>query len=147
MNTNSFLTANWNFPTSIRFGAGRIDGFAIGVIVDNHRGLTNAIFLPCVLTFNHPAIAEKMQQLALYLLLEKSGFDGVLDWILELRTTCGIPHTLSAPGIKTSITDEHIDKIIALALADPAAATNPVPVTHNSLKMIFNDGLTGLITR
>ena len=69
----------------------------VGAIYDTHHGLTNAVFMPYVLAFNRPAIADKMERLARYLGLPDPGFDAVLRWILDLRSTLDIPPTLHGP--------------------------------------------------
>ena len=49
-----------------------------------HHGLSNAIFMPYVLTFNKASIENKIISICDYLNLNKN-FDSFLNWILELR--------------------------------------------------------------
>src|SRR6202020_1782246 len=79
----------------------------VGALYDTHHGLTNAVFLPYVLTFNRSAISEKMTRLAAYLALPDPSFDAVVTWILELRREIGIPHTLREFGVG----DEHLEQM------------------------------------
>ena len=69
----------------------------VGALYDTHHGLTNAVFMPYVLTFNRPAIEERIARLAAYLGLAPT-FDAFLGWVLDLRSEIGIPHTLA--GLK-----------------------------------------------
>ena len=63
--------------------------------LNTHHGLTNAVVMPYVLAWNRAAIEDKMVRLAAFLGLRKHSFDGVLEWILELRRTIGVPQTLA----------------------------------------------------
>src|SRR5688500_17072272 len=93
--------------------------------LNTHHGLTNAVVMPYVLSWNRPALSEKMQRLAAYLNLSQHSFNGVLDWILELRNTIGVPDTLAELGV----TSEHADAFARQAFDDPSTGGNPVPVT------------------
>ncbi len=77
--------------------------------LNTHHGLTNAVVMPYVLSWNRPALSEKMQRLAAYLNLSQHSFNGVLDWILELRNNIGVPDTLSELGV----TPEHAQTLCA----------------------------------
>lgn len=116
-------------------GLGLIHSLAhpLGAIYDAHHGLLNAILMPYVLEHNRPAIGEKMERLARYLNLRKGGVDGVIDWVLALRKEIGIPHTLKELGVEASRADE----IVAAALVDPTAPTNPIPLDAASVKAVF----------
>ena len=63
----------------------------VGALYDTHHGLTNAVFMPYVLSFNRPAIEARIARLAAYLGLEPT-FEAFLAWVLALRTEIGIPH-------------------------------------------------------
>lgn len=116
-------------------GLGLIHSLAhpLGAIYDAHHGLLNAILMPYVLEHNRPAIGEKMERLARFLDLKKGGVDGVIDWVLALRRETGIPHRLKEIGIDASRAGE----IVAAALVDPTAPTNPIPLDAASVKAVF----------
>ncbi len=111
----------------------------IGATYNTHHGLTNAVFMPYVLVFNRPAIEDKMTHLARYLGLPNPSFDATLQWILDLRTTLNVPHTLRDMGLP----DERLDELAAMAAADPCAPENPVPVDVHALKQLYKDTFEG----
>ncbi len=111
----------------------------LGALYDKHHGLLNAVVMPYVLAFNQDAIADKLDRLSRWLDLPEEGFDGVMAWVLELRQTVGIPHTLAELGID----DTDADRIGAMAAVDPTAGGNPRPVSAEALKEIFLDALSG----
>ena len=114
----------------------------IGALYDLHHGLLNAIFMPYVMVFNRPAIEEKMVRLARSLELAKPGFEGALDWVLELRHVIGIPHTLAALGVD----DSRLDTLVADAIADPTASTNPRPFDAVAARRLYCQALEGKLT-
>ncbi len=61
---------------------------------DVHHGLSNAIFIPYVLTFNKSVIENKIVSICNYLNLNNT-FESFLEWILNLRKDLNIPHKLS----------------------------------------------------
>jgi alcohol dehydrogenase class IV len=71
--------------------------------------------------------------------LAKPGFEGVLDSILALRRTIGIPHTLAALGVD----DGKLDILVADAVIDPTAPTNPVPLDKPAARKLYEQALTG----
>ncbi len=104
----------------------------IGALYDTHHGMTNAVVMPYVLVFNRDAIAPKMQRLAAYLGLT-GGFDGVMQWLLDIRAEIGVPHTLRDFGVD----DAQVPLVAKMAAADPTAATNPVTLTVPAAEQIF----------
>jgi len=113
----------------------------IGAIYDTHHGLTNAVLMPYVLSFNRPAIGAKMERLARFLGLPAPSFDAVLAWILQLRQRVAIPHSLAAIGVD----DGRADEVTRKAAADGNAPTNPVPVGAAELRGIFDRALRGAL--
>jgi len=95
--------------------------------------------MPYVLEHNRLAIEEKMVRLAAYLDLGQVGFDDVLAWIIELRRTIGIPHTLGELGVDES----KLDELVPLALADPSTPGNPVELTEASVRRLFEAAIRG----
>jgi alcohol dehydrogenase class IV len=105
----------------------------LGAIYGVHHGLLNGVLLPYVLEFNRKAIEDKMTRLRAYLGLPKSGFEGVMAWLLDLRKEIGIPAGLKAIGID----DKKLDEVVRDAIKDPTAPTNPVDLTEASLRSLL----------
>ena len=93
----------------------------IGAVAGTHHGLTNAVLMPYVLAFNRPAIEARVARLAAYIGLPAAGFDGLLEWILQLREALWIPHALGALGVDA----DSIGRLARMAEADPSAGGNP----------------------
>jgi alcohol dehydrogenase len=110
----------------------------VGALYDTHHGTTNAVFLPYVLVFNRKAVEDKIKRLAAYVGLKPS-FRAFLDWVLALRAEIGVPHTLAG----LNIGDDRLDLIAAMAVKDPTAAGNPVPLDKRAVRTIFRRALEG----
>ena len=104
-----------------------------------HHGLSNAIFMPYVLTFNKSLIENRIISICDYLNLGKN-FDSFLNWILDLRKELNIPHKLS-DVIESSKID--IDKLSKMALEDPSTSTNPKKMTIDDMKILYNYSISG----
>ena len=104
-----------------------------------HHGLSNAIFMPYVLTFNREAIEERIISICDYLNLSKS-FNSFLDWILDLRKELEIPHKLSDV---IDINKLDIDELSEMALNDPSTASNPKTLTISDMKIIYKNSISG----
>jgi alcohol dehydrogenase class IV len=127
--------------TAFQKGLGAIHALShpVGALYDSHHGLTNAVFMPYVLAFNREAIAEKMVRLAAWLDLPGHDFDGVMDWILDLRVELEIPHALTALGVE----EARIDQLAEMAAVDPAGGGNPVPLTVGNLRSLLDKAMAG----
>jgi len=104
-----------------------------------HHGLSNAIFMPYVLTFNKNLIENRIVSICDYLNLKKS-FDSFLEWILDLRKELNIPHKLS-DVIDPSKID--LDKLSKMALEDPSTSTNPKKMTIDDMKILYEYSISG----
>jgi alcohol dehydrogenase class IV len=122
-------------------GLGAVHAIAhpVGSWFDTHHGLTNAIVLPYVMRHNRSAIAGKCELIARLLGLQRPSFEALFEWVLELRQTLGIPHSLAQLGVdvsKASVIGEQ-------AARDPSAAGNPTPVDATTLARIFRAAAAG----
>ncbi|MCB1700177.1 MAG: iron-containing alcohol dehydrogenase [Pseudomonadales bacterium] len=127
--------------TAFQKGLGAMHALAhpLGALYDAHHGLLNAILMPYVLQANRAPIEQRIERLARYIGLPHPGFDGFLDWVLELREGIGIPHSLASIGI-----DTRRDELVArMAVADPTAATNPVVFTGDQYRELFTRAVAG----
>ena len=104
-----------------------------------HHGLSNAIFMPYVLTFNKENIEERIISICDYLNLSKS-FDAFLEWILKLRKELNIPHKLSDV---IEIKKMNLDDLSKMALDDPSTSSNPKKLTINDMKVMYEHSISG----
>jgi alcohol dehydrogenase class IV len=126
--------------TAFQKGLGAIHALShpIGALYNTHHGTTNGVFMPYVLAFNRPAIEGKIERLAGFLEIG-GGFDSFLAAVLDLRKRTGIPHSLEALGV-----DASKEELIAeMAIVDPTAGGNPVPLTKDGSKKLFEAALAG----
>ena len=135
------LTAASMGSTAFQKGLGAIHSLShpVNAQFNVHHGLSNAIFMPYVLTFNRTEISEKIVSACDYLGLEKS-FDKFLQWILDLRKEFNIPHTLSEIVEKEKI---DLDKLSEMAYADPSTNSNPKKLTVAEMKTLYQHSITG----
>jgi alcohol dehydrogenase class IV len=135
------LTAASMGSTAFQKGLGAIHSLShpVNAQFNVHHGLSNAIFMPYVLTFNRIEISEKIVSACDYLGLEKS-FDKFLQWILDLRKEFNIPHTLSEIVEKEKI---DLDKLSKMACDDPSTYSNPKKLTVADMKTLYQHSITG----
>ncbi len=128
--------------TAFQKGLGAIHALShpVGALYGTHHGMTNAVFMPYVLAFNRPVVAERLGRLAGYLGLVPT-FDAFAQWILDLRAAVGVPHTLA--GLK--VDGARADLIADMAVVDPTAGGNPVELTRDAALKIFEAALSGKI--
>ncbi len=112
-----------------------------GSILGTHHGTTNAVVMPYVLEFNCQAIEDRLAALARYLDLPHPSAEAVVKWVLELRKTIAIPHTLSDLGVD----DSHINKFSEMAMIDPSTSTNPVAMTQDGFEELYDRSISGSI--
>lgn len=129
--------------TAFQKGLGAIHALShpVGAVYDAHHGLTNAVFMPYVLAHNRRAIESRIAAVGRYLGLAKPGFDGFLNWVLELRKELKIPHNCRELGVEES----RLDELAKMAAADPTAGGNPVPVDAAALKKLYQAALAGTV--
>ena len=104
-----------------------------------HHGLSNAIFMPYVLTFNKHEISERIVSICDYINLEKS-FDSFVKWVMDLREEFNIPHKLSDVIDKEKI---DLDKLSVMAFNDPSTRGNPKKLTKEDMKVMYEHSMTG----
>ncbi len=104
----------------------------VGAIYNTHHGTTNACVMPPVLDFNRPAVEARLAQAAAYFGL-KGGYAGFYDRVLALRERLAIPRTLTEMGVG----QDRLDELTAMALDDPCAGGNPVPMTPETTRTLL----------
>jgi alcohol dehydrogenase class IV len=105
----------------------------IGAVYNTHHGTTNAVVMPMVLDMNRTAIEDRITAAAAYLGIE-GGFDGFRAAIVALRSTLSIPENLTALGVKA----EDLDMLTDMALEDPSCGGNPVAMTRENTRALFD---------
>ena len=135
------LTAASMGSTAFQKGLGAIHSLShpVNAQFNVHHGLSNAIFMPYVLTFNKAEISKKIISACDYIGLEKS-FDHFLQWILDLRKEFNIPHKLSEIVEKEKI---DLDKLSEMAYADPSTNGNPKKLTVADMKTLYQHSING----
>ena len=135
------LTAASMGSTAFQKGLGAIHSLShpVNAQFNLHHGLSNAIFMPYVLTFNKKEISEKIVSICDYLNLEKK-FDSFVNWVIELRRDVKIPHKLSDV---LEIDKVNLDKLSQMALEDPSTAGNPKKLTKEDMKIMYEHSLSG----
>ena len=138
----NMLTAASMGSTAFQKGLGAIHSLShpINALNNVHHGLSNAIFMPYVLTFNKDVIENKIIKVCEYLEIKEKSFDGFLNWILDLRKKLNIPHKLSEV-IKDE--DLELDRLSKMALNDPSTSGNPKRLTENDMKILYQHSMSG----
>ncbi len=124
--------------TAFQKGLGAIHAMShpVGALFHTHHGTTNAVCMPAVLRLNAPAIRDRFDAAAAYLGIE-GGFEGFQDYVQELNERLNIPRRLSDLGVDPARIDELVEK----ALEDPTCGGNPVKLTEENVRRLFEESL------
>ena len=138
----NMLTAASMGSTAFQKGLGAIHSLShpVNALNNVHHGLSNAIFMPYVLTFNKDVIENKILKICDYLELGDKSFNGFINWVLDLRKKLDIPHKLS------DVIDEkdlQLDRLSKMALEDPSTSGNPKKLTENDMKIMYQYSMKG----
>ncbi len=127
--------------TAFQKGLGAIHSLShpVNAQFNLHHGLSNAIFMPYVLTYNKKFIEKRIVSVCDFLGLKKN-FKSFLDWILELRKELNIPHALSEVISEDKFDLEMLSK---MALEDPSTATNPRLLNLEDMKKLYDHSMKG----
>ena len=127
--------------TAFQKGLGAIHSLShpVNAQFNVHHGLSNAIFMPYVLTFNKKEISERIVSICDYLGLEKS-FESFIKWIIDLRQEFNIPHKLSDIVDKEKI---DLNKLSRMAFEDPSTSGNPKKLTKEDMKTMYQHSISG----
>ncbi|MDC3071885.1 iron-containing alcohol dehydrogenase [Candidatus Pelagibacter sp.] len=137
----NLLAASSMGSTAFQKGLGAIHSLShpINAQFNIHHGLSNAIFMPYVLTFNRHSIEKKIVSICDYLDLEKD-FDSFLSWILDLRKKLNIPNKLSDV---VDCTNLDLDKLSLMAFEDPSTSGNPKKISQKDLREMYEHSISG----
>ena len=120
--------------TAFQKGLGAIHALShpLGAMHHTHHGTTNAVCMPAVLQLNRPAIQQRFDRIASYLGID-GGFDGFCNFVDEFNTSLDIPKRMSDLGV----TNPDIDRLTTTALQDPSCHGNPIPLTPQTTRSLF----------
>lgn len=117
-------------------GLGMVHGIAhsFGAAFDMAHGLTNAVILPYVLTYNRRdvTVEKKLQDLA-YL----CRVPDFVDAVLKLRMDLDIPESFQKAGITEEQYKEKHDLLLCHAMLG-ATKVNPVPMTKEAMRRMID---------
>ena len=138
----NMITAASMGSTAFQKGLGAIHSLShpVNALNNVHHGLSNAIFMPYVLTFNKEVIEKKIIKVCDYLELKDNSFDEFIKWVLDLRKKLDIPHKLSEV-IKEK--DLNIERLSEMALNDPSTITNPKKLSIDDMKILYEHSMSG----
>ncbi len=105
----------------------------VGAVFNTHHGTTNAVVIPAVLDFNRTAVEARLGQAAAYLGIGSS-FADFRARAVDLNEMFAIPKGLAAMGV----TQDRLDELTAMALEDPSVGGNPVPMTKENTRALFD---------
>ena len=138
----NMLTAASMGSTAFQKGLGAIHSLShpVNALNNVHHGLSNAIFMPYVLTFNKGVIEQKIIKICNYLELKDKSFNGFIDWVLKLRKDLNIPHKLSEVIEEK---DFDLERLSKMALDDPSTGGNPKKLTVDDMKIMYQHSMSG----
>ena len=138
----NMITAASMGSTAFQKGLGAIHSLShpVNALNNIHHGLSNAIFMPYVLTFNKDVIEGRIIKICDYLELKDRSFDGFINWVLDLREKLNMPHKLS-DVIKEE--DLQLDRLSKMALEDPSTGGNPKKLTEADMKLMYQHSMSG----
>lgn len=136
---SNMLIASLMGAVAFQKGLGVVHSLAhpLSSLLDTHHGLANAVNLPYGMEFNIEGSEDKFKRMAKTLDLKDENGMGVVNYLFELNSKVGIPHKLSAIGVK----QEHIETLADLALADFAHPNNPKPVSRENFRDLYQKAL------
>ena len=105
----------------------------VGAVYGTHHGTTNAVVMPMVLTFNRAAIEPLIDRAAAYIGIP-GGYAGFHERVMQLRKLLNIPANLSAMGVQFA----DLDRLTDMALQDPSCGGNPVAMTRDNTRALFD---------
>lgn len=134
------LVASMMGAAAFQKGLGAIHSVThpVNSLYKTHHGTTNGTVMPFVLNYNRGVIEDKFTRLAKFLDI-KNGFEGIVDWIIELKKEMEIPETLKDMGVNEG--DEI--KLAPLAQEDPSTGANPLEMTVERFQELILNCISG----
>ena len=138
----NMLTAASMGSTAFQKGLGGIHSLShpVNALNNIHHGLSNAIFMPYVLTFNRDVIEERIIKICDYLELVDQTFNGFINWVLKFRKDLEIPHKLSDVINEKDLDLERLSK---MAFEDPSTGGNPKKLSVEDMRTMYTHSMSG----
>jgi alcohol dehydrogenase class IV len=102
-----------------------------------HHGLANALCLPAVMEFNAEKMPGLYRRVGTAMDLSDLSDFAVIGAVRKLFEDVGISGGLKAHGVE----EKHLDPLADQAIQDGCHQTNPVPVTREDLRNLFQKSL------
>jgi len=127
--------------TAFQKGLGAIHSLShpVNAQFNIHHGLSNAIFMPYVLTYNKSFIETRIVSICDYLGLNKN-FESFINWILNLRKQINIPHKISDI---IDVKKLNIEQLSKMAFEDPSTSSNPRKLSIEDMKILYEKSISG----
>ena len=134
------LVASMMGAAAFQKGLGAIHSIThpVNSLYHTHHGTTNGTVMPFVLNYNRSTIEDKFVRLANFLDI-KGGFDGIVQWVIDLKKEMEIPETLKEMGVQPG--DEV--KLAPLAQEDPSTGGNPLEMTEEKFQELIANCISG----
>ena len=134
------LVASMMGSAAFQKGLGAIHSIThpVNSLYHTHHGTTNGTVMPFVLNYNRSTIEDKFVRLASFLDV-KGGFDGIVQWVIDLKKEMEIPETLKDLGVQPG--DEV--KLAPLAQEDPSTGGNPLEMTEEKFQELITNCISG----
>ena len=134
------LVASMMGAAAFQKGLGAIHSIThpVNSLYHTHHGTTNGTVMPFVLNYNRSVIEDKFVRLANFLDI-KGGFEGIVQWVIDLKKEMEIPETLKDMGVQPG--DEV--KLAPLAQEDPSTGGNPLEMTEQKFQELIANCISG----
>ena len=134
------LVASMMGAAAFQKGLGAIHSIThpVNSLYHTHHGTTNGTVMPFVLNYNRSVIEDKFVRLANFLDI-KGGFEGIVQWVIDLKKEMEIPETLKDMGVQPG--DEV--KLAPLAQEDPSTGGNPLKMNEDKFKELILNCIQG----
>jgi alcohol dehydrogenase class IV len=112
---------------------------ALSTVCDLHHGLANGVAIPYAMAFNAESEpgTTRLAELARSVRAEREDAGGFIAWLEGLKAAVGVPRTLRELGVR----EEHLERLVEVAVADGCHANNPRPVTKADFVKLFRAAL------
>jgi len=136
---SKMLIASMMGAIAFQKGLGVVHSLAhpLSSLLDTHHGLANAVNIPYGMEFNITGFGYKFKRIARTLELGDDSGAAVVNYLFDLNSRINIPHKLRDIGV----TQEHIEPLSDLAIADFAHPNNPKPVTREDFRNLYQKAL------